>query len=431
MPQLPISPVVSQPPSAGVSQSPASSSGSDGGAGLDGAQGKNFGEVLTKHMKKETSQAATSEGGEPTEKPDALAISPVDFSVLSAVQAASVQAASVQAVSAQVASAQVASAQAASGAGIMPAQAVIVPAGMPTGMMSTEAGLDKPSMRSTRADGDGEPAKKSDAPTGLPADPSVLAASPFVPMVPARVESGVTKKAPVEMASDKILMQHSRADEIPSAAKIAGDGKSLPAATPEKEFSGRLAAMVDIPGHRASAQPQSVDSPTFAQVSATEGGVVGALRQLEQPATQSVAPSVGSAEWGGAVGEKVLWMANQNHQVAELHLNPPNLGPLEVRLTINSDQASAMFVSHHAAVREAIEAALPRLREMLADNGIMLGNTMVGSESFSQQQQAFDQHGGGGGGRVDNKGMEGTLARISGSGRPASLAHDGMVDIFA
>ena len=122
-------------------------------------------------------------------------------------------------------------------------------------------------------------------------------------------------------------------------------------------------------------------------------------------------------------------MANQSRQVAELHLNPPNLGPLEVRLTINSDQASAMFVSHHAAVREAIEAALPRLREMLADNGIMLGNTTVSSESFSQQQ-AFDQRGCGGGAR-GNAEMDGVLAKIAGSSRAANLAHDGMVDIFA
>jgi flagellar hook-length control protein FliK len=30
---------------------------------------------------------------------------------------------------------------------------------------------------------------------------------------------------------------------------------------------------------------------------------------------------------------------------------------------------------------------MPRLREMLADNGIMLGNASVGAESFQQQQQ--------------------------------------------
>jgi flagellar hook-length control protein FliK len=122
-------------------------------------------------------------------------------------------------------------------------------------------------------------------------------------------------------------------------------------------------------------------------------------------------------------------MANQSQQVAELHLNPPNLGPLEVRLTISNDQASASFVSLHSAVREAIETALPRLREMLADNGIMLGNVTVGSESFSQQQASDQGHGKEGGrGTVE---AEGIMARMTVPGHPAGLARDGMVDIFA
>jgi flagellar hook-length control protein FliK len=126
-----------------------------------------------------------------------------------------------------------------------------------------------------------------------------------------------------------------------------------------------------------------------------------------------------------------MWMANQNHQVAELHLNPPNLGPLEVRLTINNDQASALFVSQHSAVRDAIESAMPRLREMLADNGITLGNASVGSESLGQQQQAFEQRGGGREGRRGVGVMEGIEERVVGTGLPVGLSREGMVDIFA
>ncbi|MDP2878869.1 MAG: hypothetical protein Q8N74_05000, partial [Sulfuricella sp.] len=83
----------------------------------------------------------------------------------------------------------------------------------------------------------------------------------------------------------------------------------------------------------------------------------------------------------------------------------------------------------HSAVREAIETALPRLREMLADNGIMLGNVTVGSESFSQQQ-ASDQRNGKEGSR-GGLGAESVMARIAVPGRPAGLVRDGMVDIFA
>jgi len=83
----------------------------------------------------------------------------------------------------------------------------------------------------------------------------------------------------------------------------------------------------------------------------------------------------------------MVWMAGQGHQVAELHLNPPDLGPMTIALTLDNDQASARFTSPHAAVREAIETAMPRLREMLADSGITLGNASVGADNLRQQPQ--------------------------------------------
>ncbi len=101
---------------------------------------------------------------------------------------------------------------------------------------------------------------------------------------------------------------------------------------------------------------------------------------------------VGHAKWGGELAQKVVWMASQQTQVAEIHLNPAHLGPVEVMLSISQDQATAQFVSSHPAVRDAIQDALPRLREMLAESGIQLGDVMVGADSFQQdnkqQQQA-------------------------------------------
>ena len=84
--------------------------------------------------------------------------------------------------------------------------------------------------------------------------------------------------------------------------------------------------------------------------------------------------------WGDEFSQKITWMATQQNQSAELHLNPPQLGPLDVSIKMNGDQATASFTSPHAAVREAIEQAMPKLREMLADSGIMLGNAMVSDQ---------------------------------------------------
>lgn len=103
--------------------------------------------------------------------------------------------------------------------------------------------------------------------------------------------------------------------------------------------------------------------------------------------------TVGQPKWGNEFAQKIVWMNSQQQQVAEIHLNPANLGPVEVMLSITQDQATAQFTSPHASVREAIQEALPRLKEMLADSGIQLGNVTVGAESFQQehkQQQGYD-----------------------------------------
>ncbi len=96
--------------------------------------------------------------------------------------------------------------------------------------------------------------------------------------------------------------------------------------------------------------------------------------------------NVGSTDWGKALGQHVLHMSRTGQETAELQLNPPGLGPLKISLSMNEHQIQAAFVSTHASVRAAVEAALPQLRAAMADSGISLGETSVGSQS----QQAAD-----------------------------------------
>lgn len=102
---------------------------------------------------------------------------------------------------------------------------------------------------------------------------------------------------------------------------------------------------------------------------------------------------VGHARWGDVVAQRVSLMLGRQEQQMEMQLNPPNLGPMEVRLTLGADQASVVFASQHAAVREALAAATPRLTTLLAEQGIQLVNVQVASDSLQQhmQQQARQQ----------------------------------------
>jgi flagellar hook-length control protein FliK len=99
------------------------------------------------------------------------------------------------------------------------------------------------------------------------------------------------------------------------------------------------------------------------------------------PAQAALAAPVGTAEWNSELGQKIVWMIGDRQQTAELHINPPELGPLDIKLTIDGQSTSAVFTSPHSAVREALESALPRLREVLADSGLTLGNASVTADT--------------------------------------------------
>jgi flagellar hook-length control protein FliK len=76
----------------------------------------------------------------------------------------------------------------------------------------------------------------------------------------------------------------------------------------------------------------------------------------------------------------------------ELRLDPPDLGPLRISISLHDNTAQAAFVSPHAVVRQTVENALPQLQQALAQAGISLGQASVSDQG--QPQQAFGQEAG-------------------------------------
>jgi flagellar hook-length control protein FliK len=80
-------------------------------------------------------------------------------------------------------------------------------------------------------------------------------------------------------------------------------------------------------------------------------------------------------------------MVQQNISSAEIRLNPANLGPIEVRIDMTDDKVNVSLTSSHAVVREAMELALPKLREMFDANGLNLAGTDISQHSFAEQRE--------------------------------------------
>lgn len=126
------------------------------------------------------------------------------------------------------------------------------------------------------------------------------------------------------------------------------------------------------------------DIPSTPSLSVQSQASVATAAPLPPGASTTLAPSVGTTAWSQALGDKIVWMAAGAQQTATLTLNPPNLGPLQIVINLTNDQATANFFTAQPEVRQALETAFPRLREMMSDAGIQLGQASVSAETPGQ-----------------------------------------------
>lgn len=251
---------------------------------------------------------------------------------------------------------------------------------------------------------------------GLPAS-SDLPALPGANIAPAAIadSSQKTDAAPGQPSADL------------SEATLQTDATALQGGTPAKlaGFEQKLADAV---------QTISDTAPTPQQTAVPQqtGTATNALRQGSEAVR--VEANLRDHAWPAEFGQKVVWMATQDKQSAQITLNPPQLGPIEISLNVKNDQATAVFASGNAEVREAIESALPRLREMLAGVGVELGQTNVSSESFRQTNEGNNNSNRGS--QAEANHGEDTVLNIGATHgetaiRMADRRGNGLVDTFA
>ncbi len=82
-----------------------------------------------------------------------------------------------------------------------------------------------------------------------------------------------------------------------------------------------------------------------------------------------------------AIGARLGWLADQKIGHAHIRLSPDDMGPVDVRLQLNGDKVHASFSSPHVDVRQALESSLPRLRELLGEQGFQLAHADVGHQA--------------------------------------------------
>lgn len=81
-------------------------------------------------------------------------------------------------------------------------------------------------------------------------------------------------------------------------------------------------------------------------------------------------------------------LLNLNLKEAEIRLDPPELGSMQIRIRSDAEQAQINFVVQSQQAKDVLEQSMGRLKEMLAEQGINLGESSVSEQGQGDQQMA-------------------------------------------
>ncbi len=166
-------------------------------------------------------------------------------------------------------------------------------------------------------------------------------------------------------------------------------------------------------------QTQASAQQAFASMVGQTDTVIQENSQLRAEASKSQqqfegfdkAVNIHKPEGQQQLNEKIRWMVNARNTMAEIRLDPPELGSMQVRVNVAGDAASVSFVVQSQQAKEALADAMPKLRDMLSEQGIELGDAQVRKDNSSSNengQQLAENSGSrnGAGNRGENDGLD-------------------------
>ncbi|OIQ25600.1 flagellar hook-length control protein FliK [uncultured Vibrio sp.] len=160
----------------------------------------------------------------------------------------------------------------------------------------------------------------------------------------------------------------------------AGNQAALKAALGLKAANGLNAGQSNDPKDAALAQ----------QIAQATGQQPGITATRTDAATQAQAPMQLHREMApDQMAERVQMMMSKNLKNIDIRLDPPELGRMQIRMNMNGDNTAVHFTVTNPQARDVIEQSMPRLREMLAQQGVQLSDTSVQQQSAGQQQGRY------------------------------------------
>ncbi|HGF7148858.1 TPA: flagellar hook-length control protein FliK [Vibrio cholerae] len=234
--------------------------------------------------------------------------------------------------------------------------------------------------------------------------PNALAQSVAQGLTPAHLAAQQTGTAalPMNPTVTTPIDMAALAPQTVAPQTVAANPMLNPAATVNPELAASSAMLAALGGRALAgsderrAVSESGQEGLAQQIAAAAGQGTAqnqALNRAESQLVQANATPVPLNKEMAAdqLAERVQMMMSKNLKNIDIRLDPPELGRMHIRMNMQGDGATVHFTVANQHAREALEQTMPRLREMLAQQGVQLGDTSVQQQSAGQQQRYTGQ----------------------------------------
>ncbi|WP_111976687.1 flagellar hook-length control protein FliK [Algibacillus agarilyticus] len=218
-----------------------------------------------------------------------------------------------------------------------------------------------------------------------------------------------------------------------------GEGKQIKVDFVEKPMNTELDAtlqeqaitnsLVQSANERSAQDAKNTQAQVIHQVNRSEVTLADKSLQKQMQTLKEV-PLHDKQASAETINENVKYLINSRVQSAEIRLDPPELGQMQIKINMNGDQASVSIVVQNPQAKEMLDQAVPRLREMLENAGIQLGESNIEQRNGQQAKQGQGEQGKGKGSGNEQAGTEQNDDNLGAESKIIN-GHLGEVDYYA
>ena len=166
-----------------------------------------------------------------------------------------------------------------------------------------------------------------------------------------------------------------KAGALGDANKDINSPKSIPKNDSEA-VTALGVSMSEQPGNRQNSQGGDAQSDADESIQTRSNSLQGQIHA-----------SFGSLQWSEEISQKLVFMISANMHCAVLNLNPENLGPLKILISVQDQLVNSTFVSNSADVRQGLQDGMENLRASMEKSGLILGQVDIRSAKSFQESQ--------------------------------------------